>query len=204
MSKFKAEKRIKTPEEIESMPLEFKCSKDKSFNYDTTYEKGKTKFLIVGTYTPKDGRDVGYFYCSKDNPQYELIDLGFDDGKSLAKKKGFVNQIKNILISRGIALLDVVKTAISRDDSASDEDILFYSLDYDAFQKIDFSGVKIVANSGNAEFRLRQILIKIGNQEIAERINLIPQRPRGRRKKGESPLNKRILKQQWLNFFNSK
>ena len=200
MSKFKANIRIKTPEEIESMTLSFeKCSKGKSFNDATTYEKGKTKYIIVGTYTPKEGRDAGYFYCSKSNSQYELIDYGFHDGEKLLDKKGSVNQIKNTLKERKIAFLDVVKTAISRDDSSSDDDIVFYSLDYEAFRTVDFSGVKIAANSKNAEFRLTQILMKNGDEEIIRRIKLIPQNIRGNWKVAK---DKKTLMSMWSEFFN--
>ena len=41
--------------------------RDKSFNYNHSSINENTKVIIVGTYTPKNGRDNGYYYSSQKN-----------------------------------------------------------------------------------------------------------------------------------------
>ncbi len=92
---FLAKKRLNN-KTLENIKIPDGYSKNYSFNGQITFKNGQTKYLIVGTITPKEGRDNGYFYCSNKNNQYHLIDLAFNDGKSLeeAKKESKINEIK--------------------------------------------------------------------------------------------------------------
>lgn len=92
---FLAKKRLNN-KTLENIKIPDGYSKNYSFNGQITFKNGQTKYLIVGTITPKEGRDNGYFYCSNKNNQYNLIDLAFNDGKSLeeAKKESKINEIK--------------------------------------------------------------------------------------------------------------
>ena len=106
---FLANKRLNN-KTLENIEFYDKYSKTYSFNRQTTFKNGQTKYLIVGTITPKKGRDNGYFYCSNKNKQYDLIDAAFNDAKSLADTKNEliktpksgakINKIKEILVQR--------------------------------------------------------------------------------------------------------
>lgn len=190
---FLAKKRLNN-KTLENIKIPDGYSKTYSFNRQTTLKNGQTKYLIVGTITPKEGRDNGYFYCSNKNNQYHLIDLAFSDGKSLeeAKKESKINEIKSILIQRKIAFLDVIDEAITNDKDPSDNAILNYVLDYNAFKDIDFSSIKVIANSKNAKKALEHIIGQKTN------IILLPQNIMGYSKKYK---NQKELENEWKKVF---
>lgn len=104
-----------------------------------------TKLIIVGTITPPKGMENGYFYTAPDNNIYDYIDeaLGinmFSELKTKLKnsdeKGSVIEEIKKELKRYNIAFLDVVKNAIRVRGSSSDQDISYYSLDNDSFEKI--------------------------------------------------------------------
>ena len=160
----------------------------KSFNNNTTLD-ADTKYLIVGTLTPPDGRNpqnhnYGYFYCSDINKMYEFIDNALGTNLVELKNKyrdGWGKEakedIKRVLINKKIAFLDVVQEGYIIKDSSKDEDIECYQVDLDEFAKIKkYNDVKIVANSKNAKIVLKRLLKQLG---IKKEIKLIPQQLRG-------------------------
>ena len=223
MSKFTSNKKI-----IDSDMLISECPSGfewaKSFNQETAYVKGETKYLIVGTLTPPDGRgemqrkqsDItfsGYFYCSRKNDMYMFLDRAFKnrttkltDLKQALRtnwdpfiKDKIIEELKN----RKVAFLDVVDQAYVLPATAkhcsSDNTINSYKPDYEAFKKIDFSGLTIIPNSKNAEKVLRHILKKIGKDNMIVH-DVIPQMMLGyKRFKGE---HKDKLIQEWIDALN--
>ena len=163
-----------------------------SFNKLTIDNKllDNAKFIVVGTLTPKAGRDNGFFYCSSSalQRQFSLIDNCFNDSYSLEEKRQAliktpkdlrtINDICCILKNRKIAFLDVVKEAIAKDNDPSDDKIIDYVLDRDSFEELKNvnSNVIFITNSKNAKGALEQILsdIKWSNPNI----HLISQNPR--------------------------
>ncbi len=102
----------------------------------------KTKLVIVGTITPPEG--AGYFYTAPRNKIYGYIDqaLGNTNLKELKKELlqspnnfEIINNIKQTLVENKIAFLDVIKCAIRRNDSPYDNDIKYYTIDKECFQK---------------------------------------------------------------------
>ena len=102
----------------------------------------KTKLVIVGTITPPEG--AGYFYTAPRNKIYGYIDqaLGNTNLKVLKKEllqnpkdDEIIGKIKSCLVENNIAFLDVIKSAIRRDDSPYDNDIKYYTVDKDCFAK---------------------------------------------------------------------
>ena len=152
------------------------CSYGSSFN-DSTIHDLKTKDLniktiIVGTYTPFEGRTNGYFYCSQKNHMYEYLSYALNEKNLLTNKRKTYNEedrengiegIKKILYKHGIAFFDVVKEAISPKDNASDDAIIDFTLDYSNFEElmkcIDSEKVKFIANSHSAEKALTKISV---------------------------------------------
>ena len=131
---------------------------DISFNSETVANKN-TKLVIVGTYTPKKGRLKGYYYTSDErNKTYQILQDYFKI--ELVKRKQFLNahpmhqktisEIKELLISKNIAFIDVVGSAISPDNNASNDKIEFFSLDKDAFKNLD-PNVVYICNSKDSE-----------------------------------------------------
>lgn len=113
---------------------------DRSFNCETVANKN-TKLVIVGTYTPKMGRENGYYYCSsRKNNMYHIIDNYFGLNGELLERKEYllkhpkdansINEIKNILSELQIAFIDVIDYAVSSNNNASD-DVECFSLDRD-------------------------------------------------------------------------
>lgn len=204
MSKFTAKKRLNNtinPDFI--CPLGYQ--RVKSFNYETTYSKETTKFLIVGTLTPpdgrgqiKDGKFPGYFYCSENNDMYMFLDESFKERKTKfvdLKRKFRENDwnkkdndaIKTELKAKGVAFLDVVDEAYTLPNNASDDAIHSYKCDYEAFGDVNFkdSNLTVIANSKNAKIALEHIIDEINDisddekQEYKNKIILVPQSLRG-------------------------
>ena len=138
----------------------------RSFNYETVANEN-TKLVIVGTYTPKKGRDNGYYYCSsRKNNMYLIIDDYFGLNGELLERKEYlfnhqrdansINEIKNILKELKIAFVDVIDYAISSNNNASDDAIECFSLDRDVFNIVTDSTI-IVCNSRNSEYAYKKM-----------------------------------------------
>ncbi len=163
----------------------------KSFNDLTSKELlQNAKHIIVGTLTPKSGRDVGYFYCADNSNQrqFKLIDEWKNDGYCLeqkrqeliksSKNKKVIDEINKLLFKRKIAFLDVVKEAIAPDNDPRDDAIIEYLLDKDRFLDVYNNNPEVVfiANSKNAKEVLEYIFKNFHIENV--NIKLIPQNPR--------------------------
>lgn len=135
-----------------------------SFNSQTCANKD-TKLVIVGTYTPKKGRENGYFYTSsRVNYTYRIIDDYFGLNGELTSKKEYLSEhkkdaqtiieIKNILTSLNIAFIDVIDFAISPDDCANDDEIEYFCLDNKTFNVVNDKTI-FVCNSRNSEYAFK-------------------------------------------------
>lgn len=127
----------------------------------------KTKLVIVGTITPPEG--AGYFYTAPRNKIYGYIDqaLGNTNLKELKKEllqnpndDGIIGKIKSCLVENNIAFLDVIKSAIRRDDSPYDNDIKYYTVDKDCFAKN--KDAVYVCNSALAQTCFLEICEELG------------------------------------------
>lgn len=136
----------------------------KSFNEDHAIDEN-TKVIIVGTLTPHDGRQNGYFYSARKNPTYGILDDYFGQNKFLELKsklisnpqdKNVIKKIKKELQNKHIAFLDVVKEAISPILSPADDDIDSLILDYGSFRNIN-TNIVFICNSLAAEYALCKI-----------------------------------------------
>ncbi len=187
---FLTKKKLQATTLTKSIPSGFSYAE--SFNKLTVENKllYNAKFIVVGTLTPKAGRDNGFFYCSSSalQRQFSLIDNCFNDGYSLEEKRQAIiknpkdtrtiNDICDILKNRKIAFLDVIKEAIAKDNDPSDDKIIDYVLDRNSFKELKNvnSNVVFIANSNNAQIALTQILSDIEWQN--PNIHLISQNPR--------------------------
>lgn len=155
-----------------------------SFNSDTNIDDN-TKIVIVGTLTPKKGRQNGYFYSSPSNRMFEILDTYFkskniDSNLGSIKKRllenpnnqDIINQLKKELTKLHIALLDVVDTAIASTTNASDDEIIDFNLDYTTFQKYSNMEIVYICNSRNAEYALN-IISEHNHQKM--KIDFAPQ-----------------------------
>ena len=187
---FLTKKKLQATTLTKSIPSGFSYAE--SFNKLTVENKllDNAKFIVVGTLTPKAGRDNGFFYCSSSalQRQFSLIDNCFNDGYSLEEKRQAIiknpkdtrtiNDICDILKNRKIAFLDVIKEAIAKDNDPSDDKIIDYVLDRNSFKElknVNFN-VVFIANSNNARIALKQILSDI--EWLNPNIHLISQNPR--------------------------
>lgn len=140
-----------------------------SFNHNTNLSDN-TKIVIVGTLTPKRGREMGFYYSSPTNHMLDILDTYFLEkhintnlktikNKLIKSPKNneVIQELKSELTRLGIALLDVVDTAIASDLVASDDEILYFNLDYNAFNNIPNSNLVFICNSRNAECALNII-----------------------------------------------
>lgn len=162
--------KIITEAEIKTKVFDSDYEFTESCNYNHCVTNS-TKLIIVGTITPPAG--AGYFYSSPFNKIYGYLDECFLDTnlKTLKMKlhnepenqSKIISEIKNILVSKNVAFLDVIKFAIRKKDSPSDNDIKFCSLDEDVF-KINPTATYI-CNS-----RLAESCFK----EICEKLNISP------------------------------
>lgn len=155
-----------------------------SFNCDTNIDDN-TKVVIVGTLTPKKGRQNGYFYSSPSNRMFEILDTYFKSKnidsnliyikKQLLKNPNnqhIINQLKMELSKLHIALLDVIDTAIASTTNANDDEIIDFNLDYTTFQKYSNMKMVYICNSRNAEYALN-IISEYNHQKM--KIDFAPQ-----------------------------
>lgn len=155
-----------------------------SFNNISNFDEN-TKIIIVGTLTPKKGRNNGYFYSSPTNRMLEILDTYFlsknKQSQLLAIKnqlmknpqdESIIEELKNELAKNNIAFLDVVKTAISSTITASDDEIFEFDLDFETFAKLKNQNVVYICNSLNAEYALN-IIAKNNHQDM--KIDYAPQ-----------------------------
>ena len=198
MSKFTAKKRLLCKKLVTAFnPLEYEYCK--SFNQLSMdlIRNNDIRYLIVGTLTPPEGIENGYFYTASKNKMFKYIDLSFHDGLYLEQQKNNPKEIKNILRKRQVAFIDVINEAIVSKVSSRDDDILSYTLDYDRFKEIFSKNqkIKIAVNSKNAEVGFKQICNELKKHIKYE---LIPQNIRGNYQvyKNEGSLIK-----EWKSFF---
>lgn len=155
-----------------------------SFNQNSNFNEN-TKVIIVGTLTPKKGRDNGYFYSSPSNRMLEILDAYFlsknrpsnllsikNELIKNPKDTAIIEELKSELSKNNIALLDVIKTAIASTITASDEEIIEFDLDFETFDKLKNQNVVYICNSRNAEYALNKIA-KNNNQDM--KIDYAPQ-----------------------------
>ena len=135
--------------------------------------------IIVGTLTPPNGMENGYYYSSNKNRIFSIIDKCLNtNGKFLSLKKQLllnpkskvqISQIENALFEYKLAFIDVINKAVRIKNSPNDNDILFFSLDYFSFEKCA-PYQKFICTSQNAENCLLRITenknVKINKDNI--------------------------------------
>ena len=136
-------------------------------NFNDAYKNNNIsinpKIIIVGTFTPKEGRNNGFFYSSNKNKMFEYINNARNT--NLKKPKGRNNktivQDLSFLQQERIMFLDVVEYNYdSQNLSAKDDDICFDSLDYKAFKNYLNKDILFICNSHNAYKSFLKILDK--------------------------------------------
>lgn len=152
------------------------------------YLNHEAKVVIVGTITPWNGSEMGYYYTSVYNKVYSILDEYFglkNTNSSLvalkkrlkkasnADKEKIIDEIKDILKQQQIAFIDVIKSAIRVEHNANDDKILLFSLDYDAFKNCD-NVDKFICTSNNAADCLKDIFRENG-VNYANKIEICPQ-----------------------------
>lgn len=135
----------------------------------------KTKYIIIGTITPRKNIKYGYFYVGDKNLLYSILDAKFNSNltdlknklrKAKSDKKGeIVEKIKEVLKKHKIAFLDTLKWAKpipGKENSSSDDDLIEFDLDYKTFKenKKYLDNCTLIFTSRNAEFAFYKILSK--------------------------------------------
>lgn len=169
-------------------------------NFNNIYGKNRIskipEIIIVGTFTPKEGRDNGFFYSSKKNKMFDYINNARNI--NLLKPKGknakvIANNI-SLLQQENIMFLDVVEYNYdSQNSSAKDDDINFNSLDYNAFVNYLNKDILFICNSHNAYQSFEKIIEEYKrrkNTNVVCRYVYVPQI--SWRQKGQEMMN------QWL------
>ena len=142
-----------------------------NFNHlydDYKINTDKVTKIIVGTFTPKQGRERGVFYSSDKNPMCGYIDAALKSETKLQNSKAklqktpqnadIIKEILQHIVDNQIMFLDVIKRISDRDEeSAADNDIKCFCLDKDSFEKYINRNIKFIPNSRNAEWALNKI-----------------------------------------------
>jgi len=158
--------KIISDSEIKQKVIEEKLEFVESCNYNHCVTN-ETKLIIVGTITPPAG--AGYFYSSPKNKIYGYLDESFLDTnlKQLKaklhsfpeKRNETISQIKQQLLNKKVAFLDVIKYAIRKKGSSADNDIKYCTLDEEVF-KIN-PNATYICNSRLAEQCFNEIYQKL-------------------------------------------
>lgn len=139
--------------------------------------KNDTKIIIVGTITPWNGTELGYFYTSNRNKVYRILDDYFENTraenslvilkKQLASKTEnsqreiIIKEIQTILTKYKVAFLDVIKSSIRQKQNARDDKILMFNLDFESFSKLNYIE-KFICTSKNTKKCLELIFDSFG------------------------------------------
>ena len=163
-------KRICLKNKIESIDIDTsKFEKIMSHNNIDFNQKlvQSAKIIIIGTLTPPEGMENGYYYSSSKNKVFGILDRCLNlDGtfvelkKQLALNKqsrSVVKEIEKQLHNNNLAFLDIIDRAIRVKGSSKDDDILMYSLDYDHFKFCNTSQI-FICTSKNAKNGLLEIV----------------------------------------------
>jgi len=149
-----------------NLPNGYEYANSNNFNNCVTSD---TQIIIVGTITPPAGN--GYFYTAPRNKIYGYIDEA--RGTNLKDLKAqltasntsattIINGIKNTLISKNIAFLDVFESVIRKNNSPYDADIQYATLDNKTFQNafttLQGKTIKVICNSRLAESGFNAIM----------------------------------------------
>ncbi len=143
--------------ELDDANLEFARSLNKETKISNT-----TKVIIVGTITPHRGK--GYFYTANNRMYEKILDRYFNKSSfekirqaiintdNKIERKNNISKMKKELNKKGIAFLDVIKSAIRIKENASDKAIVLCSIDDMAFQKIkQHPNIEIICTSQLAQ-----------------------------------------------------
>lgn len=155
------------------------CVKDNKisavYNFNSIYHENNykeysfdPKVIIVGTFTPYDGRQNGFFYSSNNNHQMEFINKELGELKQkLVENPNNEQKIKNILNklkSLKIMFLDTVYCNYDANQrSAKDDLIVFDTLDNKAFEPYIKKDIRFICNSHNAELAFLKICEKFNS-----------------------------------------
>lgn len=125
------------------------------------------KIIIIGTFTPYDGRKKEFFYSSKKNNQLFFIDEKLlilknklqENSKNNLINDAVINEILEQLYQKGIMLLDIIKASIDKTiTSASDTDIAEFCLAKEDFKHYIYNeNVNFIFNSRNSEYAFKLI-----------------------------------------------
>lgn len=167
-----------------------------------------TKLIIVGTITPPNGQNNGYFYTAPRNKLYGYLDEALGTklkskkialyGASNKDKQKIIEEIKQELIAHKVAFLDVIKKAIrknGKEDSCYDNDIECYCLDCESFQNIPVK-TYFICNSLMAHECFEKLCPEIYQKENTSesRSTYLPQRGKGSSKEKWLDKIRNILK----------
>ncbi len=157
-----------------------------------------TKLLIVGTLTPPQGQNSGYFYTAPKNRIYGYIDAATnktnlkelkgnlkDAPNKTDLKEAIIEEIIKVLKENNIAFLDVIDKAVRKDENSYlDSDIAEYTLDYESFKKLkDHKNLTVISNSKFAESGYNTIKEKLKTENIdLPEAKYLPQRGKGSNK----------------------
>ena len=161
-----------------------------SFNENSNWKDDRVVYIIIGTLTPYDGRENGYFYASQGgNAQIRIIDKAipncgikklYEDLQKDPKNDNIIESIKNKLSELGIAFLDVIYKAYSpnRPGMASDALIGDFLLDIKTFKKVFNSNRNFVyiCNSKKAQEAFNYICSILGEVKPSKFCSQIDQR----------------------------
>lgn len=162
--------------EIDEDKKEIKNIKGCEFNTtaDWTFAKcfpalynEKSKILFLGTITPKTGRQNGFYYTSKDNMFWDLLNYSLKKDKNdedIFDVKN-IDSLKEKLFENNIAIADTVKMCIRK--SGQDNGIILYQLNEEIIDVIFNSDIKTIlcTNKNGVSSNLKKIF------EIPGRLN---------------------------------
>ena len=124
------------------------------------------KIIIVGTLTPPEGMNNGYYYSSSKNKVFGILDKCLDSENKLSKlkkelylnpkNKDIINSIEKLLFDYKIAFIDIIDNAIRIKNSSKDDDILMFSLDKKSFEYCNTNQI-FICTSKNAKDGLMEI-----------------------------------------------
>lgn len=128
--------------------------------------------------TPLHASDVDFYYGSKDNAFWSLLEEVFEEKLDKSTTQEAIAQRKALLMKHGIGITDIIATCIRTNQSASDEDLMDLELkdlnqlliDHPSIHTLIYTS-EFVKKQVNKQLKCKHLIDKTNRKKQTIRVN---------------------------------